>query len=247
MAGVNWARRLSRLSLGLAIVALSVAFVGVTLARYDIIAKLPGFSALLVGMLIALVSLVTGLAGLVLTWRYSASSHRAALTGLLLSAAFVGYLASWPLAAGGAPSIHDVTTDLSNPPEFKVLALREDNLTGVGTLENWRRIHGRAYGDLKPLTIAKPVAAVIADAERIARERGWEIATADPVGGRLEATANVAYIRFKDDVVIRVARSTDGLGSIVDMRSVSRVGGGDLGVVERDQGCDLRCAFGGLR
>ena len=139
---------------------------------------------------------------------------------------------SRPMAAGEVPAIHDVTTDIANPPQFERLPLRADNLAGVETVENWRRLHAGAYGHLQPLVLAKPVAEVTDAATRIARESGWEIAVSDPARGHVEATASVSYIRFKDDVVIRISPTADGR-SRVDMRSVSRVGVSDFGVNAR--------------
>jgi uncharacterized protein (DUF1499 family) len=57
---------------------------------------------------------------------------------------------------------------------------------------------------------------------------GWEIAVADKPKGRIEATATTPWFRFKDDVVIRVEDAGAGM-SRIDVRSVSRIGGGDLG------------------
>jgi len=49
--------------------------------------------------------------------------------------------------------------------------------------------------------------------------------------GSFEATATTFFFRFKDDVVVRVRPDPDQPGgSIVDMRSISRVGGSDIGV-----------------
>lgn len=233
MTKSTWTIRLNSLSLGLGIGAIAVAFGGLTLARYDVVGKLAGFSALLGGGVIALLGLVVGGIALVLGRKQTWQSRRSALIGCALSLIFVGFLASRPLATGQAPAIHDITTDLAEPPQFEVLALRSDNLTGVGTAENWRRIHGAAYGDLGPLTIARPVAAVTSDATRIAQGLGWAIAVSDPSRGHIEATASVSYIRFHDDVIIRVSAAPDGKGSVVDIRSVSRVGVGDLGVNAR--------------
>ena len=60
-----------------------------------------------------------------------------------------------------------------------------------------------------------------------ARDMGWEIVAADAAAGRIEATDTTFWFGFKDDVVIRV--EADGAGSRVDLRSVSRVGVGDVG------------------
>lgn len=228
-----WGPRLGRWSYWLALASLAVAAIGLTLARYDVIAKLAGFSALLGGGLIALLALLLGITALVTGRKGAFPGRGRAAAAVAVSMLYVGFLASRPLVAGDAPAIHDITTDLANPPQFEALPLRADNLAGVGTVENWRRIHGQAYGDLGPVTIPKPVSVVMANAVRLAEEAGWKIAKSDPARGAIEATASVSYIRFHDDVVIRILPVADGSQSRVDMRSVSRVGVGDLGVNAR--------------
>ena len=54
---------------------------------------------------------------------------------------------------------------------------------------------------------------------------------ADSAAGRIEATATTRWFGFKDDVVIRV--EPDPAGSMVDVRSVSRVGQSDVGTNAR--------------
>lgn len=226
----GWAPRLAVWSFRLAILSLAVSAIGLTLARYDLIAKLAGFSALLGGGLIAALALILGIASLAAGRKTANPARGRGIAGIAISLAYVGFLASRPLMAGDAPAIHDVTTDLANPPQFEVLPLRPDNLAGVGTVENWRKVHSEAYGSLGPITVAKPVAEATADAVRLAKEGGWQIAVSDLARGHVEATASVSYIRFQDDVVIRIVPTAGGHHSRVDMRSVSRVGVGDLGV-----------------
>lgn len=229
MAKAAWSDRLGGFSRFLGVGAVLVAVAGATLARYDVVPKLPGFSAVALAILLALVGVVVALIALLLTIGRAGASRKPALAGLFLSGAYLALIASYVIPASGYPAIHDATTDLANPPEFKVLPLREDNLVGVGTIENWKKTHAVAFPDLKPVTIQMPVAKVIAEAERIAKARGWTVAAAEPEQGRFEATAYAAYIRFRDDVVLRVVPTGDGKASVVDMRSVSQVGGGDLG------------------
>jgi hypothetical protein len=63
---------------------------------------------------------------------------------------------------------------------------------------------------------------VIRNAERLARERGWEIAKVDTAAGILEATATTTFFRFKDDVIVRARPYPEAKGgSYVDMRSIS--------------------------
>jgi uncharacterized protein (DUF1499 family) len=72
---------------------------------------------------------------------------------------------------------------------------------------------------------------VLRRAEQLARDRGWAIAAVDPRAGTLEATATTLFFRFKDDVVVRVRPdSLRAGGSVVDVRSISRVGVSDVGV-----------------
>jgi uncharacterized protein (DUF1499 family) len=93
----------------------------------------------------------------------------------------------------------------------------------------WKAMHRSAYGDLHTLKVASSVEDSIRRAESLARDRGWEIAVSDPAGGRLEATETSFFFRFKDDVVVR-ARPAPGGGSLIDVRSISRVGQSDVGV-----------------
>lgn len=225
--------RVAKWAKALIIAALVVAALGLVLARYDIVGKMIGFAAFTLGGLVALIGLIFGLFALWRGLHTPLSAKKGLLGTMAIAALYTGFLATRPMAAGDAPSLHDLTTDLTDPPQFEVLPLRADNLVGVDTVENWQKIHSQAYGELRAITIAQPVPVVTAKAERLAREAGWDVAKSDPARGHLEATASVSFIRFKDDVVLRIRPSADGRGSKVDMRSVSRVGVGDLGVNAR--------------
>ena len=67
---------------------------------------------------------------------------------------------------------------------------------------------------------------------------GWTIVDASAQDGRIEATDTTRWFRFKDDIVIRVRQVQEGNGkmtpaSVIDVRSVSRVGKSDLGTNAR--------------
>jgi hypothetical protein len=160
---------------------------------------------------------------------------------MLVASIYVGWVGTFLVKALTVPAIHDVSTDLADPPAFKTLQLRADNLDnvpgaddlkmrGLTPQQRWGVVHQKGYGDIRSVRINEPVAMVIAKAERLAKARNWDIAISLPAEGRLEATETSAFFQFKDDVVLRVRPSDTGEGSIVDMRSVSRVGLSDLGM-----------------
>jgi uncharacterized protein (DUF1499 family) len=62
----------------------------------------------------------------------------------------------------------------------------------------------------------------------VARDLGWTVVAVDSAAGRLEATDRTRWFGFYDDVVVRVAPAAGG-GSRIDVRSLSRVGGSDVG------------------
>ena len=131
------------------------------------------------------------------------------------------------------PLIHDISTDTEDPPAFvAVLPLRKDasnpaDYGGPAVAAEQRR----AYPEVRPLDLAVPPQEAIRRAEAAARAMGWEIVAVVPAAGRIEATARTRWLKFADDVVIRVR--THAGGSRIDVRSVSRLGLGDLGTNAR--------------
>jgi uncharacterized protein (DUF1499 family) len=72
---------------------------------------------------------------------------------------------------------------------------------------------------------------VFAAARDIIADKGWTLVEANEADGRIEATAETGWVRFKDDVVIRIQPAASG--TRIDVRSSSRVGRGDMGVNAR--------------
>jgi len=178
--------------------------------------------------------IVVALAGLVLG--LLARTGRSLLVSLV-TLALLGAVAAVPVgylrSAGRVPPIHDITTDLDDPPRFvAVLPLRRGapNSTEYGgaILAAQQRA---GYPDLGPARLAAPPDEVFALAVEVARALGWQIVAAVPAEGRLEATDRTRWFGFRDDVVVRV--TAEGAGTRVDVRSVSRVGRSDLGTNAR--------------
>lgn len=159
--------------------------------------------------------------------------RRAALLGAVIGLAVFAMPWLQLRSAKAAAMIHDITTDTDDPPLFvKMLPLRKDapNTADYGGPEVAAK-QKAAYPDLAPLELALSPAQAFEKAMAAARGMGWEIVDSSPAEGRIEATATTFWFRFKDDVVVRVAAS--GYGSRIDVRSVSRVGKGDVGTNAR--------------
>lgn len=179
-------------------------------------------------------AIVVALAGLVLA--LLARAGRTALLSLVTLAllAAVGAVPVTHLrAAGRVPPIHDISTDLDDPPRFVAVLPRRRGAPneaerGGPALAAQQRA---GYPDLGPLRSSAPPERVFPRAIDVARSLGWEIVATAPVEGRLEATDRTRWFGFRDDVVVRVR--PDGAGSRIDVRSVSRVGRSDLGTNAR--------------
>ena len=154
-----------------------------------------------------------------------------AAVGIVIGAAVVYLPWQYNRLRTMVPPIHDITTDMDNPPAFvAALKLRpKDSNTVAYEGPDLAGKQRAAYPDIAP------VKAKLAPAEAFKRALdaanampGWTVVDSDPAAGRIEANETSRWFRFTDDVVIRVA--ADGAGSRIDVRSVSRVGRSDFGV-----------------
>lgn len=152
-----------------------------------------------------------------------------AIGGMVISVAVLAVVFPVRQLAQSVPPIHDISTDTRDPPRFvAVLPLRRDasnppEYAGPETAAKQRE----AYPDIQPERLTVPPAQAFERALNVARAMGWEIHAAEPKEGRIEATATTFWFGFKDDVVLRI-RPAPG-GSLLDVRSKSRVGRGDVG------------------
>jgi uncharacterized protein (DUF1499 family) len=151
-----------------------------------------------------------------------------AATGLLVAAAVAGPPLHLWQRVQTLPRIHDVSTDTEQPPAFvAVLPLRAGSRNSTVYSADVAAQQKAGYPDLHPAALDVAPAEALRRAEQAARGMGWQIVAVDPAALRIEATATTLLFGFKDDVVIRVTPA--GAGSRVDVRSLSRVGGSDLG------------------
>ena len=151
------------------------------------------------------------------------------VTFLLMGSAVATAL-YWQGQARSVPPIHDITTDLDNPPAFSaIIRLRSDapnppEYAGDETAQAQRE----AYPDIQPLILEADVQSVMDEAVELILDRSWEIVAINRIEQRIEATEKLAWFGFKDDVVLRFTQTDEG--TRVDMRSKSRIGRSDVGV-----------------
>src|SRR5215831_75450 len=181
----------------------------------------------------AIAAVIAALGVLLSGWsELSAGRCTMAAIGLVLGAVLVWVPWHYDRVRKTVPRIHDITTDVENPPEFiAVLPARsaEDAATAVYAGPELARLQRAAYPDVAPLELPLSAAKAFDLALSVARSMsGWQIIAADPASGRIEASQTSRWFHFTDDVVIRVVEH--GSGSRVDMRSLSRQGRSDFGV-----------------
>lgn len=219
-------------------VLLVVTLLAVLLAgpghRFGLLPLGPSFAALAVSALGAALLAVAGLAATWLNLRHGTPgmlivSVFGSLVGLALCVNYV----IWFQRANQAPPIHDITTDVLDPPRFSaILPLREDAPNPPEYAGQRAAVEQRlAYPDIQTLSVARRGEEVFAAALATAEGMGWRIVSAEQSAGRIEATDTTTFFGFKDDVVIRL-RERDG-ATAVDVRSKSRVGVSDLGTNAR--------------
>ena len=235
----DWTRRVTWAALLLGVGAVVAALVAAIGSATELWGFRAGLASLRYLFWAAAAGAALGLIGLVMA-RRRPKLMLANLVALVVAVGFVLYLGNLVRTAKSVPAIHDVATDLDDLPQFARLQVRADNLEkipdeGKAELkalppeERWKAVHRAHYGDLRTVRVTTPPAETVRRAAALARDRGWEIALVDEAGGRIEATETSRFFRFKDDVVVRV-RPAPGGGSLVDMRSISRVGGSDVGM-----------------
>ncbi len=231
------------LVLGLAVTAVVAAFAGALGSGWGLWTFGPALRVVFFAGIASIIAVLIGLGTILWRRRHPTSGPWKRLApGLIVAALFSLYFLRFLWLSMSLPAIHDVSTDLADPPVFVALPLRADNDSGIPGAddpamrgktprERWAALHQQHYGDVRSLRVAAPVAQTMTRIEAVIADRGWDIANIDRTTGRIEATDTSLFFRFKDDVVIRVRPASSNLDtSVVDVRSVSRVGQHDFGV-----------------
>lgn len=176
--------------------------------------------------------ILVNLLAIYLTWPGKGKKGMAfGITGLILSLSVIVTAVYWQSEAQKYPPIHDITTDIENPPAFEeIIPLRSDapnphEYLGGETSDMQREF----YTDLQPVVLNDSPETVFETAVSLTESRGWTLVSANRENLKIEATEELPWFGFKDDVVIRI-QPQDGNRTLVDMRSKSRIGRSDLGL-----------------
>jgi len=215
---------------GLGSLAVVAVVVGALAGHQEWVPGFVGFRVFGLGLLLGVVTLLVGLVGIARTAAGSGRTGRPrAARGAIIGAGLTLLLIVMAAPGRNLPAINDISTDLERPPAFEAAALEPANrgrdLAYPG--ESFAAQQRRGYPDLGPLRLPADPGAAYDAALAAARQLGWTIVADDRARLRFEAWEETSFFHFVDDVVVRVR--IDGDGSIVDVRSKSRDGKGDIG------------------
>lgn len=155
-------------------------------------------------------------------------AKRCAVIAILSAIPVIG-LSMQAAKAKSLPFLHQVTTDTANLPQFSaIVALRGENSNPLAyDRAKLAPLQLAAYPKLKPIISPLDKEQAFAKALEVALSLGWDVVAKNEQQGLIEAVDTTALWAFKDDIAIRV--QTVGATSKIDLRSISRVGGTDLG------------------
>ena len=210
---------------GIASIGLYLA--GITGGYFRLLTPQIAFMLYSIGMLLGVIITVVGL----IDASKNGSSPRTILLVCAIIPAF--NLIYAVVEARKIPMINDISTDLIYPPEFQEATKAADN-TGKNLKFplGYKSDIEEAYPDIAPLALIASVDDVhINTIKTIEGMSNWAI-TSNQIGSTetiIEGTVTSTVFGFVDDFVIRLKTPAGGFGCVVDMRSRSRIGKGDMG------------------
>lgn len=227
MSDATKSSRTATIAAGLGIAGPVATVAGIAVAQTGA-PPMTGFGIFQIGILCGLLALILGGIAIFLT-RGGVGGRSRALAGVglgVLMIAIVGFSVS---PGAGVPAINDITNNLDDPPAFAPAPAGHRNAgRDMSYPEDWKPLVRAAYEDLAPIQTGVSPKTAYDAALAEAEELGWEITRRDNPNLQFEAEDTTALFRFVDDVSVRV--TDDGSGkAVVDIRSKSRDGRGDVG------------------
>lgn len=227
--------RLALWSKRLALFAGPVVAAGVVLGRTGIIMPIPAVAVLGAGLCVAALAVLLALTAYVDIWRSGAVGLVRANVGLLLGLAIIAWPAFVIARAYRLPAIHDISTDLREPPAFSRTRAAMDARGGYVPAEatpDVREQQRKAYPDAVPIVLELGPEETYQLVLQAAQQMRWRIIDRAPPSvrsgaARIDAIDRTSIMRFSDDITIRIRPLANQ--TRVDIRSASRIGSHDLG------------------
>jgi uncharacterized protein (DUF1499 family) len=221
--------RVATLASHLGVAGVLALVLGPLAIQIGAVSPFTGLRLFLLGGLCGLLALLLGSIGL---WRTRAATGREgrgrALRGALLGVVILAVIAASAGSARGLPAINDITTDPDDPPVFFQASRLPGNegrdFSYPGDFAEKQRA---GYPNLAPTRLALRLPDAFQQCARAAESLGWVITYSNPEDTALEATETSRIFRFVDDISVRLR--ADGVTTVIDVRSKSRVGRGDMG------------------
>ncbi len=225
------------------IIALVLAIAGIVCAHFGVVppfnlhlsTALFGFYLFLFGFFFAVLAFLIGIIALLVT--SIMPSRRAGrprtIVGTILALIVIVPIFRIVWSTRKYPPINDITTDTKNPPAFEYAQTLPQNRSRDMSYKPAAAAAQQAapvYRDLAPVELPGSPDDVYKRVEIIAGEfPGWQVTYRDPAHHSVEGVATSTLFQFKDDFVIQVRPAGQNGETLVEMRSKSRDGKGDLG------------------
>jgi uncharacterized protein (DUF1499 family) len=227
---------MSKLLKPLAILSLLGFPMAVVLYRLNVVTFPTSFKLISFTMIFAIVVFFLSMLASIWLRKNIVKANTARMAALIAVVPMIG-IGSQAFTSKSVPHIHNVSTDIVNPPAFdKIVSLRaaehnphEFKADSVvkGSKQTLAELQQAAYPNVKTHMSELSMSDAHAKAKTVAESLGWELVNSDLEAGIIEATQTTIIWGFKDDVVVRL--SDVGGKTAVDLHSVSRIGGSDLG------------------
>ncbi len=217
-------------ALRLAALPIPLLIVAVLLHRASMIDLAPLLTVIGLAWLLATLALVAAVVALRSIWQQGESGGRTAAAALVIGLVVLAVPAMIVVDLVRLPRIADVSTDLVDPPLFT--AAPDSIVMRPLPNEAEQAAQRAAYPEIVPRHYPQSPARVYQAVAQLVAARGWAATDQRPPDsdnevGWIEARAATPLLALPADVVIRII--ADDNGTLVDMRSASRIGAHDLG------------------
>jgi hypothetical protein len=213
-------------SLRLSLLPIPILIVAVVLHRQAWIEAVPLFVAIAISWGLALLSLIAGGIAMRDIWRDGVRGFGTALCGCLLSLAVLAIPAFIVFEMALLPRLAEISTDRIDPPGSATGGGASAQAAGDPAAQQaaYPDIVARHYPASPERVFRAAMAQVKARGWQVVAENGADLEMAD---ASIDAVARTMILALPVDVSIRIVSDDDG--TLVDMRSASRLGAHDLG------------------